>query len=352
MIIRKERNILMAYEDDKVLGGFNITSGSWIGKSGNPIKSKPACFTFEKLSNVEDDANSYGKNIEFFLEYFSGTYAPDYTEKIAQNFEALISVGLYPDDPISLNNVIRLTKDVVEYFKYSKACKYDKWTAEKYLNCHHYRSVLNDPEIPWARNFLMAFNNSDITLPEEYLRTALRRCAREKVREFFESISVGSVYLRMKNVIENYYNIAMELFGSVKVEKNFLTHYSELVALKKQYDEEHYEELLQKHNDLPALYFEDKDFIIRPLITREMFHDEAEQQHNCVERLYMEKVKNGETHIVSVRRKACPNEALITCEVDNKGRIQQFLAFANNRPDVMFQDIKHKYNIHLAMSMR
>lgn len=85
-----------------------------------------------------------------------------------------------------------------------------------------------------------------------------------------------------------------------------------------------------QRNDLSYLYFEDETFMCRPLLTCAQFHDEATQQNNCVERLYLERVAKSYTHIVSIRRKSSPNTSCITCEINNDYEIVQYLRANNN----------------------
>ena len=80
------------------------------------------------------------------------------------------------------------------------------------------------------------------------------------------------------------------MYGEVKVTPNLLSNYAHINALYKDYINAHYDEILKRNNDLPALYFQYGDYEARPLLSREAFHEEAENQHNCVERLYMEKL--------------------------------------------------------------
>ena len=54
------------------------------------------------------------------------------------------------------------------------------------------------------------------------------------------------------------------------------------------------------------------------------YDDEASHQSNCVERMYMDAVAEGKTHVVVVRYKNNPTDSFITCEVDNRGIILQY----------------------------
>ena len=98
-------------------------------------------------------------------------------------------------------------------------------------------------------------------------------------------------------------------------------------------DRAEFDKLLNENNNKNWLYFEDETFMCRPLLTCAQFHDEATQQNNCVERLYLKKVVKGHTHIVSVRRKSSPDTSCITCEINNDYEIVQYL-HANNSQEL------------------
>lgn len=96
-----------------------------------------------------------------------------------------------------------------------------------------------------------------------------------------------------------------------------------------------------------ALTFEQGDFEVIIPQTSEDFKAEADAQHNCVFSMYLEKVINGDTHVVFVRRKDNPSKSLITCEVRN-GQIWQFLARYNSRPsDPALLEFQRAYQAHL-----
>ena len=94
-------------------------------------------------------------------------------------------------------------------------------------------------------------------------------------------------------------------------------------------DRAEFDKLLNENNNKNWLYFEDETFMCRPLLTCAQFHDEATQQNNCVERMYLKNCAHGETHIVSIRRKSSSDTSCITCEINNDYEIVQYL-HANN----------------------
>ena len=106
---------------------------------------------------------------------------------------------------------------------------------------------------------------------------------------------------------------------------------------------------IKKYNDLPSLYYENDEYFVRPLISAQEFHDEATQQNNCVERLYMEETAKNKTHIVVLRRKSNPSQSFITVEVDGCGkRVVQYLAKNNANPPAEVEPFMRAYKEHLA----
>lgn len=78
------------------------------------------------------------------------------------------------------------------------------------------------------------------------------------------------------------------------------------------------------------LFFEDENFIVLIPTTADEFKKEADYQQNCVFRLYYPKVRECETHVVFIRKKSDINTPYITCEVNNNGKIVQYLTRFNN----------------------
>ena len=62
----------------------------------------------------------------------------------------------------------------------------------------------------------------------------------------------------------------------------------------------------------------------------------------------MEKVANGRTHVVTIRKKNTPNVSLITCEISNDMRIIQYYAKYNNSPNGAEAQFKKELALYLA----
>lgn len=101
----------------------------------------------------------------------------------------------------------------------------------------------------------------------------------------------------------------------------------------------------KKHN----FFYEDENFTVVIPQTTEDFKNEATQQHNCVYSCYLRQVVEHRTNVVFIRKKDDVTKSYITCEVNNKGKIKQFLLRFNTRikSNTIEYDFYHKYAIWL-----
>lgn len=348
MEFRKERNFIVAYDMEVMQGKWNITTGQFIGKSGKPVVSCPRAFVYSNLpyASGETENTRLGGAIRFYREWYVNN-GRRYTEAIGQRLEALLSVGLIPHDCRDLLSTRRLTKDVVCYCKEELNSMYNDNQVGNYLSRAKYQSFLEGRPAWVADAFLRCVGD----MPIDFLKTFLNRAEQEHIISFWYNR-----YDNTSNVVEmmrNYYNKCKEMYGEAKVTPNLLTNYAHINALYKDYSEKHYNEILAHNNDKPFLYFQSNGYEARPLLTREAFHEEGENQHNCVERLYMKKVYNGDTHVVTVRRIDAPEKSVITCEVNHRGQIVQYYAFANSTPREKAQiAFRSAYAAHLMNNMK
>lgn len=92
------------------------------------------------------------------------------------------------------------------------------------------------------------------------------------------------------------------------------------------------EKLCVEYQKNAPLFFEDDNYIVLIPTTADEFKREADYQHNCVFRVYYPKVLDCETHVVFIRKKSDIDTSYITCEVNNEGKIIQYLGRYNKLP--------------------
>lgn len=297
MEFKKERNFIVAYDGEEKQGAWNILTGEFIGKRGTVVKSVPRCFVYENLTG-----DILGRAVKFYRDnsyIWQNLYGNSvYQDKYVARFESLISVGLLPYTVSDLASNIRLTKDVVNYCK-ERGVYFYATDVNNYLATKQYKDYLaGKPD--WVKD-VFTILITEGKLPIDYIKKMLDRIILEHVYKYL-------IYTpNIAKFITKYYKKSIALYGEVKVVPNIFSNYINLLYLYDEYENTRYNELLNKHNNKSWLYFENDTFVVRPLLTKEEFHAEAEAQNNCVERMCMGKVKDGETHVVVVRRKTDPD---------------------------------------------
>ena len=337
MLFRKERNLIVAYDGVIKMGSWNISTGQFIGKSGKPVRTVPTCFTYKNLPSSYSRNDVYGAAVRIFREWM-GTWNYDYNAQRAARFEQLISVGLRPAYFDALDDTIALTKELVEYLNAHNGGKYDRNCVNNYLSEKKYNNYLaNKPD--WLKRVFMDCISN---VPYEFLKTFLNRMDMEHITSYITSLGP------LANMTKRYYDICINLYGSAEVKPNLLSNYAHLLYLEAEYKKQHYDEILNKNNNKEWLYYQNESFVVRPLLTQQAFHDEGTNQNNCVERMYMERVYKGITHVVTVRRVNDPDKNYITCEVNNSGKIIQYLIKNNRLPtDEDAKQFKYIYQDYL-----
>lgn len=102
-------------------------------------------------------------------------------------------------------------------------------------------------------------------------------------------------------------------------------------------------------NEHPALHFSACGLTtIVPTTVQEMV-EEADQQNNCVNRIYTQEVANGRTHIIFVRKEDNLDSSYITCEVNNKGEVKQYRRAYNEEPAEEDIPFLKAFQQHLAV---
>lgn len=318
MDYRKERTLVVAYDSEgKMKGKWDILNNTYIGVKGNPIKTVPEAF---RLSNGWLPAYLH-RAIEIVREFRRYDYTPNKLNRLEQLISLQLNVESSYETWLFLeSDTTNLTKDVIEYLQTSCNNCYSKYNITQYKTYKKYKTFLDkcSEQQKWAKGIINYFESREYKLPQDFVEKMILRAISEKIYCRITDYTFADTMLR-------YYNMCNTMGFEVKVEHNIMTKYYILSYLYDEYKKDHYDDGLKKNNDMPWLYYENDTFIAKPLLTKEEFHAEAEAQHNCVERLYMEKVFNGTTHIVSIRRKDQPDTSCITCEVSNERNIMQYL---------------------------
>ena len=324
MEYRKEQNFIVAYEGTKMSGKWNILTNEFIGIKGMVLKSVSPAFTLRKIENIP----SRPFRDALLITHYNATYH-GFTPAHGKRLEEIISVGLRIRDDSSTwefiaTDTTKLTKEAISFIQEENNGVYTPNIIKKYNANKKYSDFLakftDESDKAWVMEVIQSVKPD---IPSEFVKTILARAIHEKVR-------YGHSCYSMITIVNEWYTMQTAMKEKPTPAHNILTQYQILKWRYNEYLNAHYDEVLRENNDKPWLYFETEQFIVRPLLSKEDFHAEAEHQRNCVERMYMPYVKEGRTHVVVVRKKSNPNDSFITCEVSNYGHISQYL-YAYNR---------------------
>lgn len=336
---------------------FNINHGTFTNTAtGNPVKANPAGFgTFLKgycgndlvvqlLSHVRMYPHSYG--LPFGAR---GGFLTDLTtiQQIANLFVLVdkiqslgVPVGNRPWQVFQHKTLLELDK----YFK--DFAKYARTTPEPTIS-----DFVQNSGITYfaARHNLDKYHLSESALHYLYNK-------REDIPE--DKIQISAYYLGRGlydfagqgafSYLRQFFNLCEKLDKEPPKEdfyRTFINFQREYNVRRKEIDAAKLRKNYDKKRN--ALSFEFGDYVAIIPETAEDFRREADAQQNCVFSMYLERVMDGRTYVVFVRRKDNPQHSLVTCEVHDS-RIWQFLG-ACNRP--VFEDnllaFKDAYQKHL-----
>lgn len=330
MKFEKERNFIVASNEKGIRAKWNILTNEYTGVKGTIVQRKPRAF----LDN-EWEMPDYLRAAIRLISYYNNSRIAPYTPHKAQRLESLISLGIevYHSSSTWLlleTDDTKLSKQFVDYLKENYHGRYSVSAIEDYNFYYSHINLfggLNEQERSWAKDVYFRLKNLNeenaANMSTAYCESMIRQSIREKLHVHNSCYDVASMIYKV-------YSRSVEMGDTVTPFKNILTYYTIHRVLYEEWRKNNYDSLLKLYNDKPWLYYENDTFIVYPLLTRKDFHDEASHQSNCVERMYMDAVAEGKTHVVVVRYKNNPTDSFITCEVDNRGIILQYL-YSYNR---------------------
>lgn len=298
-------------------------------ENGTPVPYAPTPATF---FNLECRSPLDHSIVEFAIHHHSFDLkdCPDYLRQVERyayagkwlRLNSVMNLPRYIDLLASFHDLSILDRDYIEvdYLQYAYEEELAAELGACYKNitnpCYHYDVIIRD---------LVAFGGKRFKKP--VLHSLLKFFVKQKL------------YLASPTFIDH--NLRHWIEWKTKLNEpltecpshGFLIELADMQRRINANDRAEFDKLLNENNNKNWLYFEDETFMCRPLLTCAQFHDEATQQNNCVERLYLEKVVKGRTHIVSIRRKSSPDTSCITCEINNDYEIVQYL-HANNSQEL------------------
>lgn len=334
-VYKEKQYLVFDFENGKTVK-YDFATKTAIGLKGKPVKDLKTQLRGitigEIIESCEDE--KYKEFLSFLCRRYNhylcnvGTFL----SKISENarFEQLFSAGLKSDQlyssfkysvneiPKSLLKIARereihLSNSLVKYWKdnidaHCLAYKIDFMSLNDNDLVHIFeddRNFYDDyrtGDYQSIFNYLIQnynYNAKSLLLYIDYLKTY------EALDSMMDILDELLDYANMMNEISNKFD---------KYPRNFLTTHAiacrNYNRLKKQFEEDKFKNRINK--DFECSF--GKYVFLYPKNTQDI-KDEATQQNNCVAS-YIDKVIDGNCHILFLRKKGFENESLVTIEVD------------------------------------
>ena len=340
-VYKDKQYLVFDYEDGRTVK-YDFATKTAIGIKGKPVKnlcSQLSGFTLDQLFESFDD-----KQYTKFLRYIKAAESENYRicnigtilDRVPRysKFEQIFSAGI--DQIIidkkrftySLNEIpkslikicreydIKISSRMIGYYKENPDAHYvafsseymsldkedifDVWTADTWRNGDYkYQSYFNILIMEFG------YNAKKLYLYLDRLKTL------EAINSMHYLIRELYDYANMMRQLSDKYD---------KYPRHFLTTHQIAIRnyqrMKKEFSEEMFKKRINKQYECS---FGNYTFVY-PNSTQDI-KDEAVQMSNCVSS-YIDKVINGECHILFLRKKDSPDKSLVTIEVRNNQIVQ------------------------------
>lgn len=371
MKVYKEKQFLIFKFDDGKTVKYDFATKECIGKKGKPVKNLCSQLQGMTMSDVIDCCTDekYAKFLSFVRRAYSDRYnrienigtvldkVPYYAK-----YEQIFSAGI--EDVINVNNFSYTINDIPKAL--IKLCK----THSIKLSDNFLKFYKQNPD-----GYQLAYNQEYISLTDSDISAILHHT--KSVKEYYgeRAYQYSWVSISTFNTLISEYGYTVKglmhyldylmtyeaiipsaILGEIydyasmmkaisnkfdKYPKHFLTTHRiacrNYDRLKKEFKEEKFKSRINK--DMEKTFGEYKFFY--PNCTQDI-KDEAVAQNNCVAS-YIQRVIDGQCHILFLRYKDTPNESLVTIEVRND-RIVQSLQKYNHPLTKEQREIVDRWN--------
>lgn len=343
MTIYKERQFLIFdFEDGKTVK-YDFATKTSIGKNGKPVKnlcSQLRGLTIDELCDCCID-EQYGKFLKFVKRY-GGEYGCEINNigtvlsRVPRfsRFEQIFSAGIEDivdhnfnyginDIPKALIKIckthnIKLSNQFMEFYKQNPDAYLLAYNLEYMsLDDNDIYNILNAQESKWNGYTFVRYSRF-IKLINEYGYNAKALLMYIDHLKTFEAMDTMDYLLRE---LEDYANMMRQISPKFdKYPKHFLTTHRianrNYNRLKHEFDEKNFKARINLEMEHT---FGDYTFIYPKCV--QDIKDESGQMSNCVSS-YVQKVIDGQCHILFLRRKDNPDKSLVTIEVRNNKIVQ------------------------------
>ena len=335
--ITKEKNLYNFTMEGKTKPYvLDINTGILYGLSGKAIKNYPPHFK-DALSD-----NQYTDGIIGFLAYETNWWCnlplaelPTRVNKL-KTIDRLNSIGYYNIHTISRHDYDDDTLNCIDkhFKKFVKARKENPNLtigefAEVYAETMWREKHHLTPDTHLTENILHNLYRNKNEYPSKYTSYVVHYI-RHGLTDYYYTIDNEIDMYTMYRKLRSYFHMCDEL-GIEPTKDDF---YRSYINISRFYRVEklriNNDKIVKHYANRPQLNFENDEYIVVIPQTTNDFRNEADYQHNCVFSMYLPRVLEGTTNVVFIRRKDDINTPFITCEVDDSGRIIQYLTRYNS----------------------
>lgn len=336
---KKEKAIVQFYDGDAFIGGLNFATGEWIGKSNRVVKNMPQDLRTDFVPcEISQEAAKWKIAVDWYASHYNAVELLGYVERAM-----MVNLKIQPEG---------FTEEELQSLSFNASFieEWKKFNGNAVLTANGYRAFLFHKEKE-KKASLHHYSLYFCDLLDTYTAWAWPLCALWD--DLFFLIQHNRLFLcsipTTFSILSRWVKYCEYMGEPIRTKSPIFIALDGIIKRYEANKDKLLDDCIRKNNDKPYLYFEDATFVARPLLSAAEIHTEAKRQGNCLERLYLNKIANGDTNVVVVRRKEEPDIAYITCEVRN-GVIMQWKTRCNGNPPASANGFKKAYQNYIQQA--
>ena len=343
----KDKNIIRFVDrETNKFWTLDVNTGIFLSMSGNAIRRFPKGFgkylddiryedvhpVVQLMARIRNCTYEYGLN-----NYYTLSNPAEYTHfaSLFQTVDKLASLGYRPDrwHTPSVNELEFVSENFKAFAKwfndhpdqfldnFMEECSFQIFCQKNNINMEH----LSAESIGFIRHYIMrAGYNCPFLTDTKYIPYTLYFLGRGVIDFCGEGMAAQKI-----NDLYFYCDTMDKMPEKSDFYRQYVDAKKTYEMNKAAYDVARLAKNYAEHRN--ALAYENDTFKVIIPATVEEFAAEADAQRNCVYSMYLSRCLDQKTHVVFIRRKNSVKTPYITCEVDKRGHIVQYLAKYNQR---------------------
>lgn len=353
---RKNRNFLEFVKNGKVMASININNGQLIGVRGNPLVTMSKTVLEAKVEYSRGEVkNELWRNhqaepnpalliwdyiyrrADIFSRSLDDLYSWNQVMEYLPTVDRCAMLGLQIEGRIRPSE-INLSAEYVAYYK------------------QHCRGFISTTVKPEELKSITKYQTAPYFNEEN--RQSVQHISRRVHESLIQSVEV-MVYLKGFSKFRGFQELIVGISDMAKkvgqvpvLEKDLVQTWVKYRNLEEQYDKELLIRPFGEHNPTNLAYTSRNGlYTFIPATCPQDLITEGERQSNCVGRgSYAEEIRNGNLHIVFVRKANEPETPYITCSIGARSRqISSYLKSHNNyNLNAEEVEIRNEYQAYLT----